>query len=205
MKRSGLRTSIKAGLRRALDEVALRPWVVVREKQKYLGSGPSRSPSSSPLPLPSRTWCWNYLPCLSLASHCRFAGPVKFTALFDLEWRFTFTRSFSTPSSMKSSVHFDRWVKSSPGLQGCCVGSQRNQGSIEVSFGPENTILLIFGMHSREKFPLGLETDVLNIHVLRTQCLTNKMLKNYVLKTQYFEWIIGDHLISSGNQKKNSE
>ena len=55
-----------------------------------------------------------------------------------------------------------RWVKSSPSLQGCYVGSQRNQGSIEVSFGPENTILLIFGMHSREKFPLGLETDVLN-------------------------------------------
>ena len=37
---------------------------------------------------------------LSLASDALLAGPVK----FDLEWRFTFTRSFSTPSSTKSRM-----------------------------------------------------------------------------------------------------
>ena len=114
--------------------------------KSYLGSGPRRTPSSSPLPLPSRTWWSSY-------HHFCSGKPVKFNltqrgviSLLLSHFQFPMGCCYSIINNRCSFDFTKNYFenKISPNPQDYCAGIQHNPDSIEVSSGPGKRSLILF-------------------------------------------------------------
>ena len=121
----------------------------------YLGSGPRRTPSCSPLLFPSRTWGQLLTFFFGLEAWSIFCnGAFTQLELLSLEIKHLIRsrkacslrkRHFSQSGTnikgqclLNSRYLFNQRESCSPSLQGCSVEIRRNRGSIKVSSGPED-------------------------------------------------------------------